>query len=291
MRVTPMQVGHEYADPIIAELEIRNLQDLPLLVGPDGIVNNVWIDAETRGLVDLMVRGATYEQMDGPVRLAPNGTLRWKARIDRGPLAEVLERNVTQTMQLRVSGLTNAVPSETGIVPGPCGVRGRMNQMVERRTGTLTTDAAMRRAHEIVEGNDQALQLRLIDQIAAHYRLMADPDGGKVLKALEPDLREMLLKLAQSNAPVVRCWARFQMMRAAVEPAEQVSVDLAKDEAWYWRALSAIAAMHTSGETRSKLLKALDGDADATVRKLALALEVLPETRKPATTSATIPAR
>lgn len=276
LRLTPRQVGHDFAEPILMDVELRNMQDMPLVVGPTGMVRDVWVDAQARGLVQVMVPGVSFEPVDGPVRLQGNATMRWTTRVDRGPLADVLEHNVLQPLQLSVSGLTNAVPTEAGIAPGTCGVRGHMNQMLERRAGALTSDAAIRKARGVVDSSDAAAKLALVDQVAAHLRLLAEPETAAVIKPLEPELRDLLLKLSADSSVAVRSWAHYQMRRANVEQLEKVSDELVGENLWYGRLIAVAAVADQPGEVRQKVLKRLEGDADATVRRLAQAVEALP---------------
>ena len=281
MRFTPSQVGHDVGEPMLVEIELRNIQDVPLVIGPEGMVRDVWIDAQTRGLVQQAVPGVLLEKTDGPVVLPAGGTVRWMTRLDRGPLADLLDQNVAQVVQVQMLGMTNAVPSDTGIVPGPCGIRSRMNQMLERRPANLQSESYLRHARETLEGSDALAKIRLVDVIAAHMHLMQAADATPSLKALEPELREMFNRLSRDSVASVRLWARYRMATEKVEPAENIVAELAKDSLWYGRVLAVMEANELPDEPRTRLLGVLKNDADATVRRLALAAASMP--MKPAT--------
>jgi hypothetical protein len=272
MRIAPMQVGHDFAEPILVEMELRNTQSLSLVLGPSGMARDYWLDVQCRGLVAEWMPGPVYEKIDGPIVLAPGQSVKWVTRLDRGPLARLLEQTVQQPMQMAVFGLTNAVPGDGSIVPGPCGIRGRTAQMVERRSASLASDAAMQRANAIVGANDPVLKLRLIDQVTAHLALAADPEGPQAVKSLEAELKDLLIRLGQDAAPTVRAWARYRLGQVGAEPAQKVAGDLAADQVWFARLLGAATAADTPEAARGHLLEAAANDQDATVRRVALSI-------------------
>ena len=276
MRLTPLQVGHDFGEPILLEVELRNLQDLPLNVGPIGIARDVWLDAQARGLVQATVPGVVLEKVSGPMSIPGSGIIRWVVRLDRGPLAELLQQNVMTAVQVGVYGLTNAVPTDMGIVAGPCGIRGRMNELIDRRAGTLASEVAMRRALATLGATDASARLRLVDQVAAHLAVGAAPGTQAGLKGMEPELRGILLRLTLDQTPAVRGWARYRGAAERVEPGEVVARELGKEPMWYVRVLGVMQAMETPEPMRGTLLATFKGDADVTVRKLAAALELLP---------------
>jgi hypothetical protein len=222
------------------------------------------------------VPGVVFEPIDGPMKLGSKAQLQWTVRVDRGPLSDILEKNVLQPMQLSVSGFTNAVPTEAGIVPGPCGIRGRMARLLERRSGALISDVAIRKAHEIAGGNDAVAKLRMADQVAAHLRLLSEPEPPAGLKPWEGDLRAILGKLAVDSSAPVRAWARYQSARVHLEKQVPVAEGLAVDGMWYEKVLAAVCVQDEAEGDRSKVLKSLEADSDATVRHLASSLAALP---------------
>ncbi len=272
MRLQPQQVGHDFAEPILVDVELRNLKQLPLVVGPTGAVRDVWLDVQSRGVLNQWISGVSFEKVDGPVLLQPGAAMRWTVRLDRGPLGDVLSQSVQQAMQLSVFGLTNAVPTSAGVVPGPCGLRARMIQMLERRAASLASDAAIRRARAIVDGDDSVAKLRLIDQVAAHLYLISRPDTPDTLKAMDAEFRDLLIQLSQDASVPVKTWARYQMARMFVEPAEKTANDLVSHPVWYARVICALSAMETGETARNRTLQKLNGDEDATVRHLAAAI-------------------
>lgn len=268
MRLQPQQVGHDFGEPILVDVELRNAQEVPLVIGTMGMARDLWLDVQTRGLSQQWVSGVCFDKLDGPAILQPGTATRWTVRLDRGPLADVLERSVQQAVQLSVFGLTNAVPTEMGVVPGPCGIRGRMSQMLERRAGSLASESAMRKARATVDGNDQVAKLRLVDQVAAYLRVVADPEGPQNVKAMDAEFRNLLIRLGQDSSVPVRVWSRYRMAQMNVEPAEKTATDLGSEQMWYARLIGAICTMHTPETTRLALLRNMEKDSDATVRSL-----------------------
>jgi len=251
---------------------LRNLKEYPVVVGPNGMARDVWLDVQLRGLLQQWVSGVSFEKIDGPVILPAGGAMRWTIRMDRGPLRDVLDRTIQQALQLSVFGLTNAVPTEAGVVPGPCGIRGLMSQMLERRSSNLASDVALRKATAIVDGEDAVAKLSLVDQVASHLSLNADPEGPANAKAVDAELRELLGRLAQDSTVSVRTWAKFQAARVKLEPAEKTIGDLSAETNWIGRSLAAVASMEASETARTAALAKLASDEDATVRRLAQAI-------------------
>jgi len=108
-----------------------------------------------------------------------------------------------------------------------------MAQMLERRSASLASDAAIQRANTIVDANDPVLKLRLIDQVTAHLALAANPEGPQAVKAVEAELKDLLIRLSQDAAPTVRAWARYRVGQMSVDPAEKTASDMAADPVWY----------------------------------------------------------
>jgi hypothetical protein len=149
-----------------------------------------------------------------------------------------------------------------------------MPQMLERRSASLASDSAMQRANAIVDASDLVLKLRLIDQVSAHLMLAADPEGPQAVKALDAELKDLLIRLGQDAAPTVRAWARYRMGQTGVAPVEKAATDLAAEQVWYSRLLGAAMTIDAPDSARSKLLEAAGNDPDATVRRTALAIPV-----------------
>lgn len=274
LRLTPLQVGHDFAEPIQLEVELSNVRSVPLVLGPSGIARDYWLDAHVRvgGMPSPLVSGAVYEKIDGPIVLGPGKSVKWLTRLDRGPLAKMMQRTVQTPMQIDVSGFTNAVPGDRGIVKGPCGIDGRTLRSIERRAASLTGDEAIKRANAIVDGSDLVLKMRLVDQLAAHLLLAADPEGPQSVKALETELKDMLTRLAQDAAPTVRAWAHYRMGQTGIEPAARSAAGLAAEPLWYSRLLAAALTIEAPDTARPKLLEGGANDSDATVRRTALSI-------------------
>lgn len=272
LRLVPLQVAHDFAEPILVEVELSNAQGVPVVLGPLGIARDYWLDAQVKVVTTSLVSGAVFDKIDGPIVLGPGKSVKWLTRLDRGPLAKMMQQTVQTPMQIQVFGLTNAVPADTGIVPGPCGIRGRMGRLIERRAASLVSDQAIKGANAVVDGSDLVLKMRLIDQLTAHLVLAADPEGPAAVKSIEAELKAMLVRLGQDAAPTVHAWARYCMGQMGVEPAAKSAADLAAEPLWYSRLLGAALTIDAPDSVRPKLLEAGDNDTDATVRRTALSI-------------------
>lgn len=284
LRMTPQQIGHDFGEPMLLEMEIRNVQDQPMVIGPNGMVKDVWVDGQLRGLVHQRasdwVPGVILEKIDGPVVLPSGGTSKFVVRLDRGPLATILDEDVMQSMQLTAFGTTNVVPTEVGMLPGPCGIRAKMNQLLERRSGSLASEAAMKKAETILDGTDNVAKLRLADQIYCHLKVIADPESPQALKAMDKELRTLLVRLTLDSAPTVRAWATYRRGGSTVDPGDRTAQELVAEHSWYARVLGIMTAANLPEQTRAKVLETVSHDGDATVRRLANSVNAAIEHKK-----------
>ena len=272
LRLDSLQVEHDFAEPILIEVEVRNNQKVPIVLGPGGVVRDYWLDAHVKAVGTSVVSGAVFEKIGGPIVLAPGKSVKWLTRLDRGPLAKMMQQTVQTSMQLQVFGLTNAVPGDRGIVAGPCGIGGRTLRTITRRSANLASDGAIKRANAIVDGSDLVLKLRLIDQLTAHLLLAAEPEGYADIKSIDAELKALLVRLGQDAAPTVHAWARYRMGQTGVEPAGQLAAGLAAEPLWYSRLLGTALTVEAPDSARLKLLEAAASDSDATVRRTALSI-------------------
>jgi tetratricopeptide (TPR) repeat protein len=203
-----------FGEPMFAVVTIRNVSQFDITIGPEGVIHNdLWFDAQLRGLVQQMVTGAAYERLGQVMVLKPGQTISQTVRMDQGQLSQVLAGYPNPTLSFFGQVRTN--PRENG--SGPCGYGVGFNAITER-SGFPLNEASLKSLNNLATNGNTAEKLRSLELIAAVLEsLRAQKDQTDQIRALTTSFADALFKGASDANPVVATWGSF--LCAAHDPA------------------------------------------------------------------------
>ena len=267
------RVAHRYRDPMFGRITIRNKTDFDLTIGPEGVIRpDLWFDAKMVGLVNRSFPGVAYDRITGHVVLPARGVIQQGVRIDQGALDEVLEQNPSASAQINANVLTNPVPLQSGIGPGPAGQRRGFNKSFVRSGFSLSQTAMRKRLNAAIQSGAPGEKIRGLDLLAGYLRLFArQKDVDPATQSLGNEFMTTIAASRNDASEPVALWARYLTARLATE--REAALDaLVADEAWLGRLLALLAAADLGAERQMELASRLAGqDADPTVKEFAAA--------------------
>jgi hypothetical protein len=227
-----------YGEPMIARVAIKNISKFDITIGPDGVIkNDLWFDANLRGLVQQVVAGAAYERLGQKLVLKPADVVYQTLRLDQGQLSNLITGNPQPTLTFYGQVRTN--PRGDGF--GPCGQSVAFASITER-AGFNTNDPQQLKilVNLVANGNpaEKMRSLELLGSLLEGFKAQFQQNPGPQLQTMITGLSEQLNRSASDEkAEGVRTWARF------------------------------LAAVHNGDKRQAVMQKLLDGkdakDADA----------------------------
>jgi tetratricopeptide (TPR) repeat protein len=203
-----------FGEPMMAVVTIRNVSQFDITIGPEGVIkNDLWFDAQLRGLVQQVVTGAAYERIGQVLVLKPGQTISQTVRVDQGQLSQVLAGYPNPTLSFFASVRTN--PRENG--SGPCGYAVGFSSITER-SGFPVNDNSLKTLSNLVANGTPAEKLRSLDLMAALMETLRAQKETDQIKALISSLGEALVRAAADPNPVVATWGSF--LSAAHDPTK-----------------------------------------------------------------------
>jgi tetratricopeptide (TPR) repeat protein len=259
-----------FAEPMLAVVTIRNVSQFDITIGPEGVIHNdLWFDAQLRGLVQQMVTGAAYERIGQVLVLKPGQTISQTVRVDQGQLAQVLAGYPNPTLSFFGQVRTN--PRENG--SGPCGYAVGFAAITER-SGFPLNDNSLQVLSNLVNNGTAGEKLRSLDLIAALIETLRTQKESDQTKALITSLGEALVRGANDPSPVVATWGSF--LCAAHDPTKIAAMRdrLLDDPEPSRRLIGLMTANALPLEPQKKMVeKVLASEKDEVVRLYAVGMQ------------------
>jgi hypothetical protein len=205
-----------YGEPMFARVSIKNISPFDLTVGPEGVIrNDLWFDAQLRGLIQQTVTGAAYERLSQALVIKPGHTISQTVRMDQGQLGQILAGNPGPA--LTFDGHVRTNPRANG--SGPGGYDVKFGSITERSGFGLNQNTINALTNTIASGTPSE-KIRGIELIAAEanaFRGAAQQNDQT--KAIIAGLVDTLQKSANDNTPEVATWAVF--LTAVQDPSKR----------------------------------------------------------------------
>jgi tetratricopeptide (TPR) repeat protein len=194
-----------FGEPMMAVVTIRNVSNFDITIGPEGVIrNDLWFDAQLRGLVQQLVTGAAYERIGQALVLKPGASISQSVRIDQGQLAQVLAGYPNPTLSFFGQVRTNPM----GNASGPCGYAVGFGSITER-SGFPLNDGSLKALSNLATNGSVPEKLRSLDLIAAELESLRQQKESDQVKALITSFAEALSRGASDPDPVVATWGSF----------------------------------------------------------------------------------
>ena len=187
LKVDPLKVNHQYGEPMLAQVLIKNISTYDLTIGTGGALRqDLWFDLQIRGLVQQGLLGVTFERIQQRVVLKPQEILTQIVRVDQGQLSGLLQSNPSVAIPLYFSMFTNPITIQTGISPGPGGQRVQFGKPVMRVASPLNSEQAVDELIAKVAAGGPDGKMLTLELLSAYARVFtAQPDEKVKAKGLD----------------------------------------------------------------------------------------------------------
>jgi tetratricopeptide (TPR) repeat protein len=196
-----------YGEPMFARVTIKNISPYDITIGPEGAIrNDLWFDAQLRGIFQQVITGAAYERLSNVLVLKPNQTVTQTLRLDQGQLYDVLARNPNPAITFYGHVRTN--PRGDGN-SSPAGYDVQFNAITER-TGFGLSQNSMNALTATVAGGKRDEKIRGMELIAGEAsQFRSVPEQTDQTRAIVIALLDTLQKSTSDPDPAVATWSTF----------------------------------------------------------------------------------
>lgn len=291
----PLNVSHEFGQPVLARVSIQNISDHDFTLGDDGAIRpDLWFDAKLIGLVQQAVPGVAYDRMSQQVVLkAKTGVVSQVVRLDDGQLAQLMMSQPVIALPMQFSVFTNPVPVQGGVAaPGPGGYRVQFTRVMERSGAPIGNAQALQALIAPLGQGSPEQRMRTVDHVMALIRLFSsDPKAPPEMKQAAGQLFEALNRAAAMNdqSATAHAWLMYNLALISSEQTREAQmIGLLRSSAWDSRILGLRLLQALPAERQKALAtKFAAADPDPLVRQYAASVvetSDLPITRPGAAT-------
>lgn len=268
LRLDPVRVGVPVGDPILVQVTLKNISRFPLTMGKEGVIHNdLWLDAQLRGVQMRQFPAEAYALLAGPLVLLPNDVVKQVIRLDQTQLGGFLDSFPTGAFQLTAYVMTNPVSIDGGVARGPAGQQATLSKLMERAGTAIRGDTIEKKLAPLVTDGTPTERLRAVEVLSKVGSLLAGEGANDFAKQLAAQASELVRRASADPDPTVRAWANFYRVLTG-NPS--VVNELLKDPAWCGRVLGIVATDH-AGQPHEVFASLAENDPDPVVRKLAKA--------------------
>jgi tetratricopeptide (TPR) repeat protein len=255
-----------FGEPMIARVTIKNVSTkYDITIGPEGVIkNDLWFDAQLRGLVQQMVSGAAYERLGQALVLKPGQQVSQTLRLDQGQLAQVLAGNPAPAMTFYGQVRTN--PRGDGGV-GPGGQLMPFASITERSGFALDANSLKAVANMVATG-ETGERLRGLELMSAQVeQLRPQQAANPQAKVLVDSFLEAVRRAGEDKtSPASATWGMF-LTAFHDEPRRAEMVEkLTADPDPTRRVVGLLIAHALPPERQRELLKAVQADPDEIIK-------------------------
>jgi hypothetical protein len=169
------------------------------------IRNDLWFDAQLRGLVQQTVMGAAYERITQVLVLKAGQSVTQTVRLDQGQLAQVLSANPNPTITFYGQVRTN--PRGDG-GSAPCGYGMPFTNITER-SGFSLNEGAFRAISNTIASGTPAEKMRMMEFVAAVVEQLRAQQATDQTKVVVASFVDTLSKAMSDPVPGVATWGTF----------------------------------------------------------------------------------
>lgn len=205
-----------FGEPLMAKVTIKNVSQYPITIGPEGIIrNDLWFDAQLRGLVQQTVMGAAYERITQSLVLKPGETISQTVRLDQGQLAQVLSGNPQPAITFYGQVRTNP-RGDGGSGPGGYGVP---FSNITERSGFMLNDTGFRTVSNTIATGTPSEKIRTMEFVAAVIEQLRGQQQVAQGKVVIDSFVDVLQKTMSDPVAGVATWGTF--LTAVHNPARR----------------------------------------------------------------------
>jgi tetratricopeptide (TPR) repeat protein len=256
-----------FGEPLMAQVTIKNVSQYPITVGPEGIIrNDLWFDAQLRGLVQQTVMGAAYERITQMLVLKPGDSVTQTVRLDQGQLAQVLSANPNPAITFYGQVRTNP-RGDGGSGPGGYGLP---FANITERSGFTLNETAFRTISNTIATGAPGEKVRTMEFVAAEIETLQRQQVTDQTKIVVASFIETLQKTMSDPVPGVATWGTFlTAVHNPVKRPDMIDKLLADPDATRRVLGLLIANSYPPDKQKQMLARLLDSEKEEMVRAYA----------------------
>jgi len=251
VRVDPLQISHDFSEPVLAQVTIQNVSDIDLPVGANCVLHpDLVFDVEQPGAQGpVSFPSCAYDRITEQVVLKAKKSMAMRVRIDQGQqLTEYLLLHPWQPVLMRIAVTTNPMSGKDQngkdmISAGPAGQRVQMPRVVERRATILSNQAGQQKVFNRVAQGSGADKMRAMEVLSVSSMLIVqDKNTTEELKATAQEFEGKVFNFSDPS-PSVMAWNSFLKTALGTTQESQDAVRaMANSPAWTMQLLSMVPA-------------------------------------------------
>jgi tetratricopeptide (TPR) repeat protein len=292
VRADPLQVVHQFGQPMFLRVTVTNINAYDLTIGSDGVLRpDLFFDGFLRGAQQEQFPGVAFERLSQRIVLHPRQTVDRIVRFDQGTLGIVLEQAPSVAIQVGGTVTTNPIMTPDGVTAGAAGYRVQLLRLLERvGTPIQTSDQKQELYLRMSSGNPLLTMsgMHLLTTYASAFRRSEEADR---LAAQAAEFAQRVERMSFDDVPGVAAWGAY-LTAALASPAQRPAriEEMLKSPHWQQRALAIAATYTLPPEASEPLLKKIaETEQDEGLKRLAeLSIEAVTATTQPAA-PATLP--
>ncbi len=285
VRLEPVRVGHDYTDPLLARVTLRNTSDRDLTIGRDGVIHpDLWVDAQVRGLHQQTMPAVAYDQLSDRLVLRPGETVSRTLRVDQGALDDFLKQHPAEPVPVSATVILNPVLRNGGAAPGPGGQRADLDGIFQRNGFAINNEADWRRLETQLQSGTGAQKVRAASLVGTYVQMFRSDKATAEMKQMAGEMFQSLKKAAADNDTAAAAWASYLQARLTEEAQRWTLVRaMGENGAWSRRLLALVAVQSLPLQRQRELAGQLASDPDTIVQSYAAAMKESGAASRPAT--------
>jgi tetratricopeptide (TPR) repeat protein len=273
VRAEPLTPQIEFGQPVMVRVTISNSSAFDLAIGPRGAIrNDLWIDAQVRGLRPALFPAVAYDKLSGPLVLRPRQSASRIVRIDQGRLLTYLRLSSSTSVPVNGTVMTNPVSFGTGFAAGAGGAQVAFSRLVEQKPVPILRTEQRTAMLEGMFSAPPNRRIALIDAAAANYILLRQDTPPEMMDAPNV-IRRAIAQLINDPDPTARTRGVFwTLFLSTNQEKAQLSRDLISDPYWAVRLTTLIASRGIERDALLRIVRQSANDTDRSVAAYARAM-------------------
>ena len=186
--------------------------------------------------------GIAFDEIAGPLVLAPRQATSQIVRIDQGPLKQFLDNDPTVAMQVYATLMTNPVPGsgKSALMPGVGGYGVEFTKMFSR-VATPAKEAQTQQAMTDLKSGTPRKKIRAMELLSRFAQgIMASKDADEQLKKFAGSLIQSIHRAQTDEVPAVAAYASYVSCTLSNPQARlgiirsMVAIRIGENGSWRW---------------------------------------------------------
>ena len=210
LRCEPMRISHGFGEPMLMKVTIENKSEFPITIGPEGVIRqDLWFDAEFRGIVSQNMMGAAYDRIDREIVLKPHASTSKVVRVDQGSLSQLMVSSPFPALQVTFRVRTNPSTSGNGLAPAGQIVQSKSIE----RSGFGFSPSQMVKLSQSLQSSTPEDKIAKTDLAASIALILSQQQNNDDARKTSAQLVELLKASRNDPSSPVAVWALGTLAR------------------------------------------------------------------------------